>query len=634
MAEEFGKEIRLEDGLEWGTTNPRPGQVIEVELSGTHINVAEETWAAFMVVSASQATDRSLTLVVRYLGCESAAAGEELEAQALARSVHIHMCPHAGCIAALEEQPCVIHARVIRVWLWDTFKDSGYLSNFSKLAAEMWLKEITAGVLEEAGVPIGDVPAAHPGKKRKPGERGVPKSAQKRKAKPKGEEDPSKGKKKAEAGAEKVSKIGGDKEVKGAGAGRALSKELKQRLRERLKNAREEGTVGEDDAGSFELVQDAEEISDEEEEAESSDPPSEEGKILDSGAMLGAAALQAHVSKKKVDKVEAIKDGTSRNLETQLIQRALHRKKEETKKATGRKKVKKRKGTDGTSALARALRLLVKQSSSSGTKKKRKEKQKGKKQKKRKVKLSNGQIVSLSASSSPSSPSEEPEESADSIDECEAPLKKKSQEKPGSVLELLTSHVRNMLDQGSTTNVNTLDQNLTSGVKVMTYFQLHIKGQHQGYLREMRELHHLAATIDHLRRGDLGTTGDSLAARFIAVHQSILDAGWATARHLELNPMEDGSAASTAMLLATRKHAKRVAKSQGVYYPGSSGKGRGKGGRGEWYQGGDYRTEFKGEKGKTKKGKGKGKGRSPAQEWTPSSGDWAKNKEKPEEKTA
>ena len=115
----------------------------------------------------------------------------------------------------------------------------------------------------------------------------------------------------------------------------------------------------------------------------------------------------------------------------------------------------------------------------------------------------------------------------------EAPLRKKSRDVPGSVLRLLIAHVMEQMDhQGSLVEVGPDHQSVTSGVKVMSYLNLFVKASYPHHLRELRELHHLASVIDLLRAGDLGRAADGLAARFIAVHQSVVDGGWSTARHL------------------------------------------------------------------------------------------------------
>ena len=138
----------------------------------------------------------------------------------------------------------------------------------------------------------------------------------------------------------------------------------------------------------------------------------------------------------------------------------------------------------------------------------------------------------------------------------------------------------------------------------MTYFNIHVKGAYPQHLRELREMFHLASCIDAIRSGDVARCADGLAARFIALHQPLVDGNWGTARHLELHAMEDVTAASPSAILATRRHAKLVSKMQG--YPSSSwvpGAGRGRGGKGknEWSYG-DTRGEAKGDKEQRKEG--------------------------------
>lgn len=389
------------------------------------------------------------------------------------------------------------------------------------------------------------------------------------------------------------------------------------------------GGADEPDDGSFQLISDVE---DDDEEDGESDPSSEVEpqmkQLLNEGATLGAAAVAAHKKPPLLARAEAAtKGGTTRTLEKELLNQALVTAKE---KAPA-KKIKKKKKQNVAQDLLQALQALSGGKKESGKKVKKTGKAR-KKKKKRKVRLKDGTIMSLSASSSEESSPEPEAPSEPTESECEAPLKKRSLERPGSVLELLTSHAREVMDQSSLTNVGASGSSVTSGVKIMSYFMLRVKGNHVGYQREMRELHHLAACIDSLRRGDLGVTGDALAARFMAIHQSILDQGWQTARHMELYPMEESSAAGTALILASRKHAKLVAKSQGLTTFLGAQRGRGRG-RSDWNSGGNYKGEEKGDKGRGKKGKNRGKGRGYPSEWTPTATDWKDQKEKPGEKT-
>ena len=191
-----------------------------------------------------------------------------------------------------------------------------------------------------------------------------------------------------------------------------------------------------------------------------------------------------------------------------------------------------------------------------------------KKKKKKRKRLKNGVIETCSDSSSKSS---DESERMSSDEDLEAPVKKKSRDHPGSVLALLTSHVREQLEQGAAVDLPNDDGGVTSGVKVVTYFNLHLKPQYGQFQRELREMFTLASTLDQLRAGDIARVGDSLAGRFMALHQFLQDGHWGTAKHMELHPLEESSAAGPSIVLASRKHAKLVQKVQGVVSQWSMG---------------------------------------------------------------
>ena len=72
----------------------------------------------------------------------------------------------------------------------------------------------------------------------------------------------------------------------------------------------------------------------------------------------------------------------------------------------------------------------------------------------------------------------------------------------------------------------------------------------------------------------------------MAIHQSLVDGGWPTARHLEPHPMQESSAAEPPTILATRKHARTISKVTGALplsgWSGYAGKGRAGCGKGDW----------------------------------------------------
>lgn len=144
-------------------------------------------------------------------------------------------------------------------------------------------------------------------------------------------------------------------------------------------------------------------------------------------------------------------------------------------------------------------------------------------------------------------------------------------------------------------------------------------------------MHHLSSCMDALREGALDHVGDLLAARFISLHQSLLDGNWTAARQLELLPLEETSAAGPQLVLQARKQAKlalKVSQPEQWYSPGAS---KGCGGRGKGSGWSEWPQETKGKSKKGGRGKGKGRGwwgqQSESHEPDPS-----KKKEKPGEK--
>jgi hypothetical protein len=296
----------------------------------------------------------------------------------------------------------------------------------------------------------------------------------------------------------------------------------------------------------------------------------------------------------------------------QAAQRGEAREEEERSK-----KEKKRRGSGnkGVKALVAALT----------GKEKEKEKRDGRKKRKRK---SRG-AYDPPGDSSGSSEYEE-ESSGSESSEMLAPLQKKSQKKPGTVLRMLVHHAKQALDQSAVVETKQVET-VTGGVKLGTYFNLLVRPYHPVSSRDMKEMNHLAVCLDELRAGELGKLGDSLASRFLAIHTAVNDGSWKAAQYLELHPLEPTQGAPTSLLLEARRHGKLVSKSLGTE---------------EWRR---PRGESEGWKGGGKgdaKGKGKGKGKDWSRQgkggeasWQGRGGGWNKNrnwweanKEKPDGK--
>ncbi len=337
--------------------------------------------------------------------------------------------------------------------------------------------------------------------------------------------------------------------------------------------------------------------------------------------------------KKKKAKSEALSGSSTRGLQGKLVQRAVA-----AQDAHGRGHEKKSGKTLATQMTKAFVKILTK---SSGKKRKKEKKSKDKKRKSRKKTRGGGDPSDGDDDGSdPTSSSEEDfsgssgEDGSSSEREYEAPLRRRSKAKPGSALEMLLQHAQEQLDQSATVALPAGHQ-ADAGIKLVSYFQILLRPQLGQATSAVREMYHICVVLDLLRRGQLDLMGDSLAARFLALHQSILDGSWTAAKHLEIHALEELSAASTSLLLETRRHAKMAAKAIGMETPNW-----GKGKRGKYGMG----AKGKGEDGWTQKGKGKekgakGKGRGgwnaahpPKEDWSKKGGEWGQQKETPADK--
>lgn len=610
--EEAGMELQL-GSPGWIEFSPVKGQIIEVFLAASDILPEVLAWAPMLIVNVTMSTDNSsLQLECKSLGGVDPEVDSSLSGLFNRRKGVIHLCVVHPCEDILGE---FYHATRIRWWRGGIATYPGGSAS-GRRQVDKWL------VRDEA--PFGG-PEAHG---RNPARIASAKTASTKKAKLPGAGSkavPSTGRKDTKPKSGETEEIGEEKR-------KALLKKLKE-----LK-ARVRGPVLSDVTGPEEDVEPTSSA----EEVESS-PALEE---LTTGTSLFPSGVAA-ASKKIKDRAEekkrkgpeadlslvASRGSTTKGYQGQLVGKAL---------AVSQTKAEvKKKSSSSSSRLGSALAKILTKEVAKKKGKKRKKKEKKKKKKKRKGGGSPGGDGDGDGPSSSQSSSGETDnselgssrsgESQSSEEELEAPLRKRSKKNPGSVLELLVAHAREQLDQSASVGVGKEeDRYLTSGIKLMTYFQVLLKPKLGGSQALQREMHHLATAIDLLRQGRLGLLGDTLAARFLCLHQSILDGHWGAARHLEIFPMEETSAASTALLLQTRKHARLAAKAMGADGGGGSWQSYGRGvkgkGKQDW-QGG----EWKDGKGKGKKG-GKGKTKKGRQQWWQDSDkqgeqDWKESKD-------
>ena len=218
----------------------------------------------------------------------------------------------------------------------------------------------------------------------------------------------------------------------------------------------------------------------------------------------------------------------------------------------------------------------------------------------------------MESSESGSEETSEDEKERTEMAKVTPPLERMSQKKAGSVLKLFVQHMKESLqnlDEGEAEE----SRSVVGGVSATKYWHLIVKPQLTGRSKEAREIYCLLQAIDQLRAGHLDHLGDLLAARVMAIHQSVADGGsWRAAKHLEIKPLETASASSTNIVLQARRFAKLSDRALGITPRRWQQTGRG--GK-PWYEEDDGPREAKG-RGKGKKGRGKGgKDKSQSKDW-------------------
>lgn len=135
-----GQEFSLEDKVTWNTIVVGVGQVVEVDVERSDIQVQVEAWAAFVVVNVTTRDDGSLALDVRFLGCESQEVTDLLDRDVNMRenAPQIHLCVEAPCNDILDTE-LLIHAKRIRIWNYSEFVDRPYLTDEMHRQVKGWL---------------------------------------------------------------------------------------------------------------------------------------------------------------------------------------------------------------------------------------------------------------------------------------------------------------------------------------------------------------------------------------------------------------------------------------------------------------------------------------------------------------
>ena len=485
-----GTEFTVEEPEAWGSLIVGRGSIVEALISGTSITEEEDLWAGFLVIDTKLHNfDASVLLEVKSLGCTHADTTKELSSMFNRRKGCLHLCNDAACLEDLDN---ALHITRLRVYSREGFH-KGYMTHYVRNQIKVWLTN--AGLLDadqegEPEAPESSSTAAPGDGEKRPkdsalGDRAKRPSSGALGDRAKRRKDPQ-SKRPRSPSAGHVPRRSGTEEME------AKRADLRHRLEAaRLKMAGhppEDGLpgghrpAGEDTTPSRGLER-ASYVESSGEECSPSLAPDVEA--LESGTLLPAlAALSTdkrhqpedsggEQKKKKKKKVKmrgssaegeqskkkkkpragvesralaAINDGTTGSLQTQLLRRAaeMAHQQAEQKHAAGHK-------TSAKAASRELLRILTQAG------KDRKKDGNGKKKKKKRrsqVKRENPEDPSDSSSSSSSRShrgrrtrsSSNSSSSGSEEAKLEAPLRRRSKKRPGSVLEMLVEHARAQLD--------------------------------------------------------------------------------------------------------------------------------------------------------------------------------------------
>ena len=630
--EMFVPEYHLVDPEPWSNLMPIKHQVLEVSLPESSLATTEEIWAAFLVMKTVMTLDQEVFVNVRSLGCPDSTITKELSSMFNRRRGKLHLCRQWPC----HVEGCALHVTHVKVHELDAFQRD-YIGPSMQRQIQKWtIEEVEEDAEEDTPV----VEVAHG--KRKSSMREDPRKRQ------------SEGPEQAPAGAL-------EKKKPTPGEEKELSEERKAELRKRLANARKR-LAGETSGPGAGIV--AGPPAEPESPGEDVSSSGYSGSVVEdnliTGAELGSGApgglkdpaetkrlkdAREKDKKKKKKKRRAIEDaGDQRknarmaledrrsvvtreaitgSLQDQLALRAAEAAEARALKKREKKRNKKRPGEQ-------LLKILTDQFGKNPKKKKKKDSEgSGRKRKKRGGGSSSSSQKGSPTPSGGGSSDDSSKESSSSAArrKMDPPLKKKSKKRPGSVLQLLVGHAREQLDQAAKVNVGDMSHvDPTVGVKLASYFSIIVRPQLGQSMAQMREMHMLTQAMDLLRQGHLGLVGDVLAARFMSLHQSVLDGTWSSAKYLELLPLEDNSAAGPSVVMEARRHAKLAAKVSNPDLWGWNSGQKGKGTKGKNYQWQEGASEPKGKGKKGPKGRGKGKGNWHSQQGGDQDGDAGKKR--------
>lgn len=137
----FGKEISIEDKTEWEALLPSVGQVLEVHMNSTSLDMLHDSWAGFFIDKVELQETGSVTLHVRIIEAEDRTVSDALNRFTNSGRLVLHLCRSRPCAEVGPEQDGKLHVTTVKLFRFPDYIDSAdYVTAGQKKLARGWYR--------------------------------------------------------------------------------------------------------------------------------------------------------------------------------------------------------------------------------------------------------------------------------------------------------------------------------------------------------------------------------------------------------------------------------------------------------------------------------------------------------------
>lgn len=135
----LGQEVSIEDKPAWESLMPTAGQVLEVHMNSTSLDVLHDSWAGFFIDRVELHEGGSVSLHVRLIGAEDQTIANALGKFTDSGRLSIHLCRSRPCAEVMQEQHVQLHVTRVRLFSFPEYINSAdYVSAGQKKLSKGW----------------------------------------------------------------------------------------------------------------------------------------------------------------------------------------------------------------------------------------------------------------------------------------------------------------------------------------------------------------------------------------------------------------------------------------------------------------------------------------------------------------